>query len=221
MTTLWASAQLRFCGNPIVINEVRDNVIGDWSEIFNAVIIPICGVLGARYWYWRQVVSSSRLFFRFHENPQAAWGSWKGQIHMYMPMHAVVAHHPGISMRHIPVESNLPSLLFVMKTIFLFGVGIPAFLERLVFSGMLGILASGIMLYSHKHYALIIQTLDLHKRVLAIYTTPDIGVLEKGGAQDGKMPKKHGKAYRQKSLRVYKLTLRKRIGNDLNNKGLF
>ncbi len=71
--------------------------------------------------------------------------------------------HPGISMHHISVGSGVPGLLFVLATVFIFGVGIPAFLELLVVSGIVGLFASRIILNWHRHHALDIQTLDLHK----------------------------------------------------------
>jgi len=82
---------------------------------------------------------------------------------MYKPRHDVGMYHPGISMHHIPVGSDVAGFLFVLATVFIFGVGIPAFLELLVVTGTLGILASGIILNWHKHHALSIQALDLHK----------------------------------------------------------
>ena len=82
---------------------------------------------------------------------------------MHKSMHDVVTYHPGISMHHISVGSGVPGLLFVLGTVFIFGVGIPAFLVLLVISGTLGLLASRVILNWHKHHALEIQTLDLHK----------------------------------------------------------
>jgi hypothetical protein len=143
--------------------QVRDNLSGDLSEIFSATIVPSCGVFRAKLWYWRQVVCSMHLFFRFRKNPHAALKLWKGRTHMHEPMHDVVTYHPGISMHHISVGSGVPGLLFVLGTVFIFGVGIPAFLELLVISGTLGLLASRVILNWHKHHALEIQTLDLHK----------------------------------------------------------
>ncbi len=144
--------------------QVRDNVSGDLTEIFCAVIVPSCGIFRARLWYWRQVLCSMRLFFRFRKNPQATLELWKGGIHMYRPRHDGVIYHPGISMHHIPVGSGVAGFLFVLATVFIFGVGIPAFLVLLVVSGILGILASRLILYWHRHHALKIQALDLHKQ---------------------------------------------------------
>jgi len=144
--------------------QIRDNVSGDLSEIFSVIIVPGCGIFRARLWYWRQVVCSMRLLFRFRKNPQAALEFWKGRIPMYKPMHDAVMYHPGISMHHIPVGSGVAGFLFLLATVFIFGVGIPAFLELLVVTGTLGILASGIIFYWHKHHALKIQALDLHKQ---------------------------------------------------------
>jgi hypothetical protein len=143
--------------------QVRDTVCGDLLEIFSVVIVPSCGIFRARLWYWRQVVCSMRLFFRMRRDPQAALGSWKGRMHMYKPMHTAVTYHPGISMHHIPIGGDLAGWLFVLATVFIFGVGIPAFLELLVVSGTLGIFASRIIFNWHKRHALNIHTLDLHK----------------------------------------------------------
>jgi hypothetical protein len=143
--------------------QVQDNVCGDLSEIFSSVIVPSCGIFRARLWYWLQVVCSIRLFFRFRRNPQAALELWTGTNPIYKPMRNVIAFHPGISMHHISIGSGAPGFLFVLATVFIFGVGIPAFLVLLVISGILGILTSRIILNWHKHHALEIQTLNLHK----------------------------------------------------------
>ena len=143
--------------------QVRENICGDLSEIFSVIIVPSCGIFRARLWYWRQVVCSMHLFFRFRKNPQAALKLWKGRTHMHQSMHDVVTYHPGISMHHISVGSGVPGFLFVLATVFIFGVGIPAFLVLLVITGTLGLLASRVILNWHKHHALEIQTLDLHK----------------------------------------------------------
>jgi hypothetical protein len=67
-------------------------------------------------------------------------------------------------MHHIPVGSGVAGFLFVLGTLFIFGVGIPALLELLVVTGTLGIVALGIILYWHNHHALKIQALDLHRQ---------------------------------------------------------
>ncbi len=100
---------------------VRDNICGDLSEIFSIVIVPGCGAFRARLWYWRQVISSMRLFFRFRRNPQAALELWKGRFPMQKRLHVAAAFHPGISMHHIPVGGSLAGFLFVLATIFIFG----------------------------------------------------------------------------------------------------
>lgn len=82
---------------------------------------------------------------------------------MHKPMHDVVTYHPGISMHHISVGSGVPGLLFVLGTVLIFGVGIPAFLVLLLISGTLGLLGSRVILNWHQHHVLDIQTLDLHK----------------------------------------------------------
>ncbi len=82
---------------------------------------------------------------------------------MHKTKQYAATHHPGISMHHISVGGGVPGLLFVLATVYIFGVGIPAFLELLVACGILGIIASRIILYWHKRHALDIQTLDLHK----------------------------------------------------------
>ena len=104
-----------------------------------------------------------RLIFRFRKNPQAALELWKGRSDMRKTVQDAATFHPGISMHHISVGSGVPGLLFLLATVFIFGVGIPAFLVLLVVSGILGIFASRIIVYWHKHHALEIQTLDLHK----------------------------------------------------------
>ncbi len=142
--------------------QVRDNVCGDLSEIFSSVIVPTCGISRARLWYWLQVVCSMRLFFRFRRNPQAALELWTGTINC-KPIRKVVAFHPGISMHHISIGSGVPGFIFVLATVFIFGVGIPAFLVLLGISGIMGILTSRIILNWHKHHAIEIQTLNLHK----------------------------------------------------------
>jgi len=144
-------------------DQVRDNITGDLSELYTAVIVPSCGIFRARLWYWRQVVCSMRLFFRFRRNPQAALELWKGRSHMYKPMREAVAYHPGISMHHIQVGSGVAGFLFVFATLFIFGVGVPAIRGLLVITGILGILGSGFVLYWRKRHALKIQSLDLHK----------------------------------------------------------
>jgi hypothetical protein len=144
--------------------QVRDNVSGDLSEIFSVIIVPSRGLRRARLWYWRQVVCSMRLFFGFRKNPQAALKLWKAQIHMHRPMHDTVTYHPGISMHHIPVGSGVAGFLFVIATVSIFGLGIPALLQLLLITGTLGILVSGIVLHWHKHHALKFQALDLHKQ---------------------------------------------------------
>jgi hypothetical protein len=143
--------------------QVRDNVSGDLSEIFSLAIVPSCGIFRARLWYWRQVVCSMRLSFRFRNNPQAALELWKGRLHMHKTMQSAATFHPGISIHHISVGSDVPGLLFVLATVFIFGIGIPAFLVLLAVSGIIGIFASRIILYCHKRHALDIQTVDLHK----------------------------------------------------------
>jgi hypothetical protein len=142
---------------------LRDNISGDLSEIFTGVIVPSYGIARARFWYWRQVVCSISLARRLRKNPQSALQSWKGQIQIYKPMHDVASYHPGISMHHISVGSNVAGLIFVIGTIFIFGVGIPALRVLLVISGILGILVAGIIRRWHKRHACIVHSLDLHK----------------------------------------------------------
>jgi len=147
----------------LVPEQVSHNVSGDLAEIFSVIIVPSCGVFRAKLWYWRQVVCSVHHFFRLRKNPQTAVKLWKGRTHMHKSMHDGVTYHPGISMHHISVGSGVPSLIFVLGTVFIFGVGIPAFLVLLLISGMLGLLASRVILHWHRQHALEIQTLDLHK----------------------------------------------------------
>ncbi len=141
--------------------QVRENIAGDLSELYAAVIVPSCGIARARLWYWRQVACSMRLFFRFRKNPQPALELWKGQIHMSKPMSDGVSHHPGISMHHIPVGGGVAGFLFVFATVFIFAVGIPAIRGLLVITAALGILGAGLVLYWHRRHALKIQSLHL------------------------------------------------------------
>ncbi len=143
--------------------QVRENVSGDLSEIFSLTIVPSCRVFRARLWYWRQVFCSMRLYFRFRKNPQAGLELWRGGFHMHKTKQYAATLHPGISMHHISVGVGVPGLLFVLGTVYIFGVGIPALLELLVVCGILGFIASSIILYWHKHHAPDIQILDLHR----------------------------------------------------------
>jgi hypothetical protein len=143
--------------------QVRDYVSGDLSEIFSAIIVPGCGIFRARLWYWRQVVCSMRLFFRFRNNPQNALEFWKGRIQVNRPMNGTAKYHSGISMHHIPVQGGV-GLLFAFATVFIFGVGIRAVREIFMVTGSMGILGSGILLYWHMRHPHKIQTLDLHKQ---------------------------------------------------------
>ncbi len=144
-------------------DQVRDNIIGDLSELYTAVIAPSCGISRARLWYWRQVLFSMRFLFRFHKNPQPALELWKGRVHMSKPMADAVSHHPGISMHHIRVGSGVAGFLFVFATVFIFAVGVPIIRGLLVITGILGILGSGLVFYWHKRHAPKIQLLDLHE----------------------------------------------------------
>jgi hypothetical protein len=151
-----AQRLLRF----LLPDQLRDNVSGDLSEIFTAVIVPGCGIFRARIWYWRQVVCSMRYFFRFSKRAQAAA---KGRIIMDSPRTNEVRYHRGIRIDRIPVEGAI-GLLFVFATVFIFGIGIPAVRELFVITGILGILGSGILLFWRKRHALKLQLLDLHKK---------------------------------------------------------
>ncbi len=144
-------------------DQVRENVSGDLLEIFKAIIVPSCGIFRAKLWYWRQVVSSMRLLFRFQRNPEATWELWKGRIHVDRPIAHASEYHRGISMHHIPVQGAV-GLLFVFATLFIFGVGIPACRELLLITGSLGILGSGVLLYWHLRHPLKNQALDLHNQ---------------------------------------------------------
>jgi hypothetical protein len=147
----------------LLSDQVRDNVTGDLSELYSAVIVPSCGISRARLWYWRQVACSMRLFFRFRKNPQTALKLWKGRIDMSKPMYDAGTLHPGISMHHIPVGGGAAGFLFVFATVFIFAVGIPAIRGLLVITAILGILGSGLLLYWHKRHALKIQSLHMHE----------------------------------------------------------
>jgi len=78
-------------------------------------------------------------------------------------MHNFVAYHPGISMHHIPVGSNVPGLLITLGLVFIICVGVPACLDLLVVSGSLGLLASRVTINWYSNHPLEIQALDLHK----------------------------------------------------------
>jgi hypothetical protein len=144
-------------------DKVSDNVSGDLSEIFSAIIVPSRGIFRARLWYWRQVVCSLRLFLRFRNNPQNALELWKGRIYMNRPVTDAVTYHSGISMHHIPVRGAV-GLLFTFATVFIFGVGIRAVREIFIVTGAFGILGSGILLHWHIRHPHKMQTLDLHKQ---------------------------------------------------------
>jgi hypothetical protein len=141
-------------------DQLRDNVSGDLTEIFTAVMVPSCGIFRARVWYWRQVVCSMPFFLRFPKSPQAPL---KGRMLMDSPRTNEVRYHRGIRIDRIPVEGAI-GLLFVFATVFIFGIGIPAVRELFVITGILGILGSGILLFWHKRHALKLQLLDLHKK---------------------------------------------------------
>jgi hypothetical protein len=151
-----AQRLLRF----LLPDQLRDNISGDLTEIFTAVIVPSCGIFRARVWYWRQVVCSMRFFLRFPQSPQAAL---KGRVFMDSPRTNETRFHRGIRIDRIPVEGAI-GLLFVFATVFIFGIGIPAVRELFVITGILGILGSGILLFWHKCHALKLQLLDLHKK---------------------------------------------------------
>ena len=141
-------------------DQLRDNVSGDLTEIFTAVIVPSRGIFRARIWYWRQVLCSMRYFLRFPKRPQAAL---KGRIPMDSPRTNDARYHRGIRIDRIPVEGAI-GLLFVFATIFIFGIGIPAVRELFVITGIFGILGSGILLFWHRRHAPKLQLLDLHKK---------------------------------------------------------
>ncbi len=82
---------------------------------------------------------------------------------MDRPIVQVSEYHRGISMHHIPVQGAV-GLLFVFATLFIFGVGIPACRELLLFTGSLGILGSGVLLYWHLRHPFKNQALDLHNQ---------------------------------------------------------
>jgi hypothetical protein len=151
-----AQRLLRF----LLPDRLRDNIAGDLTEIFSAVIVPSCGIFRARVWYWRQVVCSMRFFLRFPQSPQAAL---KGRVFMDSPRTNETRYHRGIRIDRIPVEGAI-GLLFVFATVFIFGIGIPAVRELFVITGILGILGSGILFLWHKRHALKLQLLDLHKK---------------------------------------------------------
>jgi hypothetical protein len=143
-------------------DQVRDHITGDLSELYNAVIVPSCGIFRARFWYWRQVLCLMPLFFRLRRHPQPALELWKGRIRMHKPMRDAPAFHPGISMHHIGVGSGVAGLIFVLGTVYIFAVGIPAIRGLLVIIAILGIVGARFLYRWHKRHALKIDSLDLH-----------------------------------------------------------
>ena len=142
-------------------DDVGECVSGDLAEIFETLIVPSSGIFRARLWYWRQVFSSMRLFFRFRTSPQPTLASWKGQIKMEHSQNYSVAYHSGIRIDKIQVQGAM-GLLFVFATVFIFGVGIPAVRGLAAIAGAFGILGSGVLYYWHKRNALKIRSLNLH-----------------------------------------------------------
>jgi hypothetical protein len=73
-----------------------------------------------------------------------------------------ISNHPGISIHHIPVEGAV-GLLFVLGTVLIFGVEVPAVREIFVFTLPLGVFVFGVLLYWHKRHSVKIEALNLHK----------------------------------------------------------
>jgi hypothetical protein len=142
---------------------ICNNLSGDLLEIFNLVIVPSSGVFKARLWYWRQVAGSMRLLFRVRRRSRVALGYLNRRTCTHGPAPNSFRLHPGISMHHISVGGDLPGLLFVLATVFIFGFAFPAFLTLLAISGTLGLFASRILLHWNQSHALEIQVLSLTK----------------------------------------------------------
>ena len=73
-----------------------------------------------------------------------------------------ISNHPGISIHHIPVEGAV-GLLFVLGTVLIFGVGVPAVREIFLLTLPLGVFAFGVLLYWHRGHSVKIEALNLHK----------------------------------------------------------
>jgi hypothetical protein len=145
----------------VLPDEVGESVSGDLGEIFETLILPDVGRFRARLWYWRQVVCSLTLLFRFRANPHSTLKSWKGQVRMGNPQNFAVAYHSGIRIDKIRVEGAI-GLLFVFATIYIFGVGIPAVRGLAAIAGTIGVFGSGALYYWHKRHALKNHSLNLH-----------------------------------------------------------
>jgi hypothetical protein len=143
-------------------DQIRDDISGDLYELYNGVIVPSWGIFRARFWYWRQVLCLMPLFFRFRRHPKPALELWKGRIHMDKSMRDALALHPGISMHHIGVGGGIAGLIFVLGTVYLFGIGIPAIRGLLAITAILGIVGARFLYRWRKRHAPKIDSLDLH-----------------------------------------------------------
>ncbi len=142
--------------------DVGEAVAGDLAEVFECVVLRSSGRLGAKLWYWRQVLGATLQLLRFRRNPQSTLTSWIGQIKMENTRTASMAYHPGISIHNIPIRGRM-GLLFVLGTLYIFGMGIPAVRTLGAIAVAFGVLGSGFLYLWHKRHAIKIYSLDLHK----------------------------------------------------------
>ncbi len=141
--------------------EVGEVVAGDLAEVFESVVLSCSSRLGARFWYWRQVLYAARLSLRFRTNPQSTLASWKGRIKVENPRAASPVYHPGISLHNIPVRGGM-GLLFALGTVYIFG-GIPAVRTMGAIAAAFGVVGSCLLYFWHKRHAVKICSLELHK----------------------------------------------------------
>ncbi|MBZ5497487.1 MAG: hypothetical protein LAP85_13885 [Acidobacteriia bacterium] len=67
---------------------------------------------------------------------------------MEKPWNQRVEYHQGIRIDKIPVD-GIPGLIFVFATVFMFAAAIPAVLEFLLITGILGVIGAGALYYWH------------------------------------------------------------------------
>ncbi len=142
--------------------EVGEAVAGDLREVFETVVLPGSGTPGAKLWYWRQALYAARLGLRFRRNPQSALALWKGQIRMENPRTASAVYHPGISIHNIPIRGRM-GLLFVLGTLYIFGMGIPAVRTLGTITAAFGVIGAALLYMWHRRHSLKICSLELHK----------------------------------------------------------
>ena len=81
---------------------------------------------------------------------------------MENPHTVSVAYHPGISIHNIPIKGRM-GLLFVLGTLYIFGMGIPAVRTLGVIAAAFGLIGSGLLYLWHRRHPPKICLLDLHK----------------------------------------------------------